>query len=231
MRRMRLFRWFAAWGVLAVVAAQPGFVAAQGAIGSAPLPDAPLPDAPPSAPLGQASGAPSGGSQGGDADVPQSSLQSQLGSIPLMSPRATQRQVLRTVRVTQLGADLKPMGPPREVSCPETGCQHLVQLVVDQERLSFLADIQFVDKGAYLSLQPRSIAIGSVREFSTGRSGPVFLKASGNRGVDKQVRFVTAPPESVRRLEGAADPRTVASGQMVTRKRDADVILKVEILP
>jgi hypothetical protein len=221
----------AALGVVAVVASQPRLVVAQGAIGSAPLPGGALTEAPSSAPLGQAPASAPGAAGAGDANMPQSSLQSQLGAIPLISPRATQRQVLRTVRVTQLGTDLKPMGPPREMACPESGCQHVVQLKVDQERLSFLADIQFVAQGAYLSLQPRSIAIGSVREFSTGRSGPVFLKAAANQGVDKQVRFVTAPSESVRRLEGPGDPRTVASGQTVTRKRDADVILKVEILP
>ena len=221
----------AAWGVLAGVVAQPVPAWAQGVIGAAPLPAAPTEGAPLGLAPGSSAGSSRGPAPGADAGAPPASLQSQLGAIPLLSPRATQQQVTRKVRLTHPSADGKPMGPPREMACPETGCQHLVQLMVDQERLSFLADIQFVAKGAYLSLQPRSIAVGGVREFSTGRPGPVFLKGEPAEGLAKQVRFVMAPPESVRRLEGVQDPRMVSGGQMVTRKRDADVTLKVEFLP
>jgi hypothetical protein len=210
-----------------VVAGAPALAQDQTLVDQVPLGLAPqgpsLTDVPPASAVGAV--------PGGIAP-PSTSLQTQLGSIPLMSPQArAQASAVRKVRLTQMGGDRKPMGAVRELDCPETGCQHLVALKVDEEAMPFLAQIQFVGHGAYISLEPRTIAVGGVREFGTGRAGPVFLKASPNRGVDKQVRFVAAPPESVRRLEGAPGSQTVSAGQLVTRKRAPDVILKVEIAP
>jgi hypothetical protein len=220
-RAMRVATWV---GLALAVAGGP--VLAQGsAAGSAPAGAMPLGLAP-QGPAAAVSPPPS------EPGPPTTSLQNQLGAIPLMSPQArAQASTMRKVRLTQLDGDRKPLGAARELDCPETGCQHVVALAMDQEQLPFLAQIQFVGQGAYFTLEPRSIAVGAVREFSSGRAGPVFLKASPNRGVDKQVRFVAAPPESLRRLDGAQGSQTVSAGQRVTRKRAPDVILQVEILP
>jgi hypothetical protein len=157
------------------------------------------------------------------------SLQSQLGSIPLVSPRAAARTaMLRTVRLTQMeGRSTR--GAIHEVACPDTGCQIAVSLMVDNVAQAFLADVQFVSQGAYVSLQPRTAAIGGVMEFRQGRPGPVFLKGNATTTIEQRISFVTAPATSLRRLETAADGNTLTSGNLYTRKRTADMVLRVEI--
>lgn len=158
------------------------------------------------------------------------SLQSQLGSIPLVSPRAAARAAaFRIARLTQVaGREL--VGEPKVINCPDTGCQQVVSLVVDGAAQNFLLDIQFVSKGTYVSLQSRSAAIGSVMEFRQGSPGPVFIRG-GDAGVsDQRLSFVTAAAASLRRLDtGPGDGRTLASGNVFTRKRAPDMVVRLEI--
>ena len=169
--------------------------------------------------------------QGGSASPPMS-LQTQLGAIPQISPRAQAKpSTVRTVRLTQLDAQQTAIGATREITCPESGCQLLIALVVAKASQSFIADIQFVGRGTYFALQSRSMAVSSVVEFENGRPGPVFIKDDDRGIVQRQVRFSMAAPGSVRALAGAPDPRTLSSGNVFTRKLDPDVILRVEIMP
>ena len=156
-------------------------------------------------------------------------LQSQLGSIPLISPRAGARATReRMVRVSQV-AGREVVGEPRVISCPDTGCQQVVSLVVDNVAQSFLLDIQFVSQGTYVALQSRSAAIAGVMDFRQGKPGPVFIRGSENAAMEHWVSFVTAAATSLRRLETGSDGKTLASGNVYNRKRAPDIVLKLVI--
>ncbi len=160
------------------------------------------------------------------------SLQSQLGAIPLVSPRAAaQASRVRTVRMTQVGKDGEPAREARAIACPETGCQQVLSLVVDDVAQTFLADIQFVSHGAYVTLQPRSVAIARVVEFRQGRPGPVFIRGPADTMLEHRIGYVTMSAASLRRADGAADGRTLTSGNVYVRKQEPDLVLRVEIDP
>ena len=160
------------------------------------------------------------------------SLQSQLGAIPLLSPRALQQASrLRQVTVTQLSATGQVLGEPHAIECPETGCQRAMALVVGDKTLPFMADVQFVGRGAYVSVQARAVEIGAVVEFSQGRRGPVFLRGEAEAPIAQTLRFALAPATTLRRLDVADDGKTLGTGNVYTRKRSPDLMLKVEIGP
>lgn len=163
---------------------------------------------------------------------PTMSLQTQLGAIPLVSPRAArQASRVRTVRITHIGEGGKALGAVQEVACPETGCQHSMALDVGGTPIPFMADIQFVSSGAYVSLQARAVAVGAVVDFERGRRGPVFLKGGSNASIGQTLRYALAPSATLRRLDVADDGKTMAAGNVYTRKRSPDVVLRVEIGP
>lgn len=139
--------------------------------------------------------------------------------------------MVRSVRVTQFSADNRRLGEPVDMVCPESGCQQLLTLVVDRGSQSFLADVQFVSHGAYVALQPRSLAVGGVMDFNSGRPGPVFLKGPPTTVLEKRISFVLAPAASVRALDGTVGGRSLSSGPVYTRKLEPDLVLKVEISP
>lgn len=157
------------------------------------------------------------------------SLQSQLGSIPLVSPRAGAKAAMeRVVRITQV-AGREVVGDTRVISCPDTGCQQVISLVVDRVAQSFLMDIQFVRHGAYVALQSRSAAIGGVMDFGQGKPGPVFIRGTENATTEHLLSFVTAAATSLRRLETGPDGKTLASGNVYNRKQSPDFVLKLVI--
>lgn len=163
---------------------------------------------------------------------PAASMQMQLGAIPLAPPRALEKPAMvRVVRLTQLSADQQPVGAPREIICPDSGCHQMVSLTVANTARAFVADIQFVGHGAYLVLESRSIAVAGVVEFGRGRPGPIFIRGAADSRMERQLRLVTVAPESVRALDAVGSGRTIASGNVFTRKIDPDVFLHVEILP
>jgi hypothetical protein len=160
------------------------------------------------------------------------SLQAQLGAIPLVSPRALRQATrLRQVTVTQLSPTGQALGEPRVVECPETGCQQAMALAVGDKTLPFMADVQFVDRGAYVSLQARAVEIGAVVQFEQGRRGPVFLRGLTDAPIAQTLRFTLAPSATLRRLDVADDGKTLGTGNVYTRKRTPDVVLRVEIGP
>ena len=157
------------------------------------------------------------------------SMQSQLGAIPLVSPRMGLRaSLVRKVLVAQM-VDGVQVGTAREITCPETGCQQTVALLVGQVPESFLLDIQFVTRGTYVALSSRSAAIAGVVEHRQGRPGPVFIKAAG-AVTEGTLTFAMAPATSLRRLDVAQkDARTLAQGNVYTRKREPDVVLRISV--
>jgi hypothetical protein len=157
------------------------------------------------------------------------SMQSQLGAIPLVSPRAGARaSLVRKVRLAQM-VDGVQIGTAREIVCPETGCQHSVAFLVNQVPESFLLDVQFVTRGTYVALSSRSASIANVVEHRLGRPGPVFVKATGPV-TEGTLSFATAPAASLRRLDVAQkDGRTLAQGNVYTRKREPDVVLRISV--
>lgn len=158
------------------------------------------------------------------------SLQSQLGAIPLLSPRALQQASrLRQVTVTQLSPTGQVVGTPHTIECPETGCQRAIALAVGDKTLPFMADIQFVGRGAYLSMQARAVEIGAVVEFEQGRRGPAFLRGEAEAPIAQTLRYALAPATTLRRLDAADDGKTIYTGNVYTRKRSPDLVLKVEI--
>lgn len=162
---------------------------------------------------------------------PDVSIQTQLGAIPLAPPRSRAAPAMqRTVRLTQLDADKVPVGGVRELVCSETGCQKTIALLVDKVAQTFIAEIEFVGRGAYFTLQSRSVAIGQVVEFAKGRPGPTFLRQSDKSEIDAQVTFVMSAAASLRELEGVASAGSLASGNIYARKREPDVILRIEVL-
>ena len=158
------------------------------------------------------------------------SLQTQLGAIPLVSPRALQQAGrLRTVTLTQLSEAGRALGEAHQLECPETGCQLAMALAVGDKTLPFMADIQFVGRGAYVSLQARAVEIGAVVQFEQGRRGPAFLRGEGEAPIAQTLRYALAPSATLRRLDVADDGKTLSSGNVYTRKRAPDLILKLEI--
>ena len=166
---------------------------------------------------------------GEDARSAPLSLQSQLGAIPLVSPRAGARATQeRVVRITQVaGSDV--VGEARVINCPETGCQQLVSLMVDNVAQRFLLDIQFVGHGTYVALQSRTAAIGGVMDFRQGKPGPVFIRGSATATSEAKLSFVTVAATSLRRLETEVDGKTLASGNVFNRKQSPDIVLKLVI--
>lgn len=159
------------------------------------------------------------------------SLQNQLGAIPLISPRALlQASRLRKVTLTQL-SDTGEKLSEHEVECPESGCQRAMALVVGSRTLPFMADIQFVSRGAYVSLQARAVEIGAVVEFEKGRRGPAFLRGDGEAPIGQTLRYALAPSATLRRLDVADDGKTLNTGNVYTRKRTPDMVMRVEIGP
>ena len=157
------------------------------------------------------------------------SLQSQLGSIPLISPRAGAAVAMeRVVRITQV-AGREVIGETRVIRCPDTGCQQVVSLAVDNVAQSFLMDIQFVSHGTYVALQSRSAAIGGVMDFRQGKPGPVFIRGTATGNVEAQLSLVTVAMPSLRRLETGVDGQTLASGNVFNRKQAPDIVLNVVI--
>lgn len=160
------------------------------------------------------------------------SLQSQLGSIPLVSPRGGARAVVeRVVRITQLdGRDI--VGEPRVLSCPLTGCHQVISLLVDNAVQNFQLELQFVGHGTYVALQSRSAAIAQVVEFRQGKAGPVFFRGTPDTSSQATLSFVAVPATSLRRLDAGVDGRpvdgrTVASGNVYNRKQAPDIVLRV----
>ena len=68
-------------------------------------------------------------------------------------------------------------------------------------------------------------------EFEQGRRGPVFLRGEAEAPIAQTLRYALAPSATLRRLDVADDGKTLGTGNVYTRKRSPDLVVKVEIGP
>ena len=131
--------------------------------------------------------------------------------------------------LTQVTQGGETIGTPLELDCPRTGCGMPLTLTVEENIWQFFANLSFVERGMYLTLEPRSIGISAVVDFTAGRAGPTFMSFRGQKAVTGQARFVIARDASVREQERESDPKFTSNGPVYARKREPDVLLQIEI--
>jgi hypothetical protein len=135
------------------------------------------------------------------------------------------------VTITQVDTAGKPLTDPVKVECPSGGCQQDLRLFVDYKEQSFLAGINFVDRGAYVALQPIAPDLGQAIDFQSGFRGPVFIKVRANEHekTDK-LRFT---------LTGAAVPDATGGNAVIMKNSESlvfhrklvpDLILRIELV-
>ncbi len=139
---------------------------------------------------------------------------------------------LRKVALTQVTPTGDLVGKTVEIDCPRTGCGTPIDLMVEGRNWHFFANLSFVGRGLYLSLEPRSIGIAAVMEFNAGHPGPTFVpfkgaKASTERAIG-QIGFVIGRDASIRNEERNTDPDVMSSGPVYSLKREPDLILQIE---
>lgn len=153
------------------------------------------------------------------------------GSI-LSMPADTAIGERRTVTLTQMTAAGDAIGTPLVLDCPRTGCEGLLTLSVEETPWRFFANVSFVNKGLYVTLQSRTIGILRVAEFRGGHQGPSFLpfKTPGadKREVYGDIAFAVIRDGSVREQERGSDPNTVSGSALRVIKREPDIMLRVE---
>lgn len=138
----------------------------------------------------------------------------------------------RTVTLSQITASGDAIGTPLVLDCPRTGCEGLLTLAVEETPWRFFANVSFVNKGLYVTLQSRTIGILRVAEFRGGHQGPSFLpfKTPGadKREVNGDIAFSVIRDGSVREQERGSDPNTVSGSALRVSKREPDIMLRVE---
>ena len=134
----------------------------------------------------------------------------------------------RQISLTQVNAAGGTMGPTVNIDCPRTGCETLLNLVVEETTWRFFANISFVNRGLYLTLEPRSIGISGVMEFSAGHPGPTFVPFKGQGKAAGQIGLVITRDASVRAQERDSNPNAVSNGGVFARKREPDILLQIE---
>ena len=134
--------------------------------------------------------------------------------------------------LTQMTAAGDAIGTPLVLDCPRTGCEGLLTLSVEETPWRFFANVSFVNKGLYVTLQSRTIGILRVAEFRGGHQGPSFLpfKTAGadKREVNGDIAFSVIRDGSVREQERGSDPNTVSGSALRVIKREPDIMLRVE---
>jgi hypothetical protein len=138
----------------------------------------------------------------------------------------------RTVTLTQMTAAGDAIGTPLVLDCPRTGCEGLLTLSVEETPWRFFANVSFVSKGLYVTLQSRTIGILRVAEFRGGHQGPSFLPFKNpdadKREVNGDIAFSVIRDGSVREQERGSDPNTVSGSALRVIKREPDIMLRVE---
>lgn len=141
--------------------------------------------------------------------------------------------VARLIDILQLDRQDKQVGEPVQVACPATGCQTVLKLRTsgDAEPEPFLLSVQFVARGAYVTLTPRSAATAEVQQFEQGHKGAIFVSLRTPGRIVKRMEFIVVRSASVRELEQKNNGQVLASGQVFNRKREPDLVLRVEFSP
>lgn len=149
-------------------------------------------------------------------------------STQLTMPPDTAAGESRKVKLTQMNTAGVPIGPTVELNCPRTGCETLLNLTVEDITWRFFANISFVNRGLYLTLEPRSIGISAVTDFSAGHPGPIFLPFKAQDKATGQIGLVITRDASVRAQERESNPNAVSNGSVYARKREPDILLQIE---
>jgi hypothetical protein len=135
------------------------------------------------------------------------------------------------VSITQLDATNQPINEAAKVACPTDGCQLELQLFVDYKAQPFLAGISFVDKGAYVALQPMAPALGQAIDFQKGFRGPVFVRVREDESVKTDnLRFTLTGPAVPDGGKGTAPIMNNTQSLVFHRKLTPDLILRVELV-
>ena len=154
-----------------------------------------------------------------------------VGSL-LSMPADTAVGERRTVTLSQITASGDVVGTSLVLDCPRTGCEGPLVLSVEETPWRFFANVSFVNKGLYVTLQSRTIGILRVAEFRGGHQGPSFLpfKTPGadKREVNGDIAFSVIRDGSVREQERGSDPNTVSGSALRVIKREPDIMLRVE---
>jgi hypothetical protein len=137
----------------------------------------------------------------------------------------------RLIQVSQVDAKGALVGRPNEVACPPSGCQTVIDLVIDKLSEPFLFSVEFVGSGAYVTLSPRSIATAEVLEFGEGHKGAIFVPLHGRDRQQVDMAFIIVRSATVRALEPDRDADVLASGRVFNRKRAPDLTLRVSFAP
>lgn len=135
------------------------------------------------------------------------------------------------VTITQVDSTGKRLTDPVGVACPPSGCEKVLQLFVDFKSHQFIAGITFVDKGAYVALQPMARELGQVVDFQRGFRGPVFVKVRDdeNNKTDT-LRFTLTGPAVPEAGKGSAPLMTNPHSLVYHRKLEPDMILRIELV-
>lgn len=153
------------------------------------------------------------------------------GSVLSMTPDE-QTGERRIVTLTQITASGDAIGTPLVLDCPRTGCEGLLTLSVEETPWRFFANVSFVNRGLYVTLQSRTIGILRVTEFRGGHQGPSFVPfrtpGADKREVVGDLAFSVIRDGSVREQERGSDPNTVSGTALRVRKREPDIMLRVE---
>jgi hypothetical protein len=136
-----------------------------------------------------------------------------------------------SVSITQVDGTNQPITDAAKVDCPIDGCQLELRLFVDYKAQPFLAGISFVDKGAYVALQPMAPALGQAIDFQKGFRGPVFVKIqAGEREKIDTLRFTLTGPAVPDGGKGTAPIMNNAQSLVFHRKLSPDLILRVDLI-
>ncbi len=131
------------------------------------------------------------------------------------------------VTLVQVDAAGAKLGDPVAVDCPTSGCQQPLTLRVGKVEIPTMASVQFVERGAYLTLQPQSLAAARIMDFDQGRPAPIFLLLRDRSRSTQTVRLIVGQDASLRRLQQGENPDSYAAGAVFNRKLTPDAVLKV----
>jgi hypothetical protein len=135
------------------------------------------------------------------------------------------------VTITQVDGTGKALADPAKVECQPSGCQQALQLFVDYKAQPFLAGVTFVDRGAYLALQPMVHELGQAVDFQKGFRGPVFVpvRLDENAKTDT-LRFTLTGPAVPDASKGNAAIMNNSESLVFHRKLAPDLILRIELV-
>jgi hypothetical protein len=135
------------------------------------------------------------------------------------------------VTITQLDKAGKALTDPINVTCPQSGCEQVMQLYVDLTPRQFIAAITFVDRGAYLQLQPLTPDVGDIIEFQKGYKGPVFINVRQDEADKMDVlRFTLTGPAAPEADKGSTAMMSNQQSLVFHRKLDPDLVLQIELV-